>query len=79
MPAGGTTPSGSGSTIVPQSHQSALALPPLGEVPRALILGALVIAGLVGWFFKRSATALLGAAGSCEHGLVTGVPDLRKG
>jgi hypothetical protein len=79
LPGGTGNPSGSGSTIVPQSHQSSLALPPLGEVPRALILGALLVAGLVGWFFRRAAAGLLGSAGNCDYGLVTGVPDLRKG
>ena len=75
----GSSPAGSGSSLVPSSHPSSLALPPLGEVPRALILAALVIAGLVGWFFRRAAATMLGTAGSCEHGLVTGVPDLRRG
>jgi hypothetical protein len=79
LPGGTTNPVGSGTSIIPPSHQTSLALPPLGEVPRALILGALIIAGLVGWFFRRAAGALLGGAGSCDYGLVTGVPDLRKG
>jgi hypothetical protein len=60
-------------------QQTALGLPPLGSVPRALILGAVLIAGLVGWFFRRAAAAVLGGAGKCGFGLVTGVPDLRKG
>jgi hypothetical protein len=83
--AGGTLPgatpntSGGGTSIIPPSHQASLALPPLGAIPRALIIGALIVAALVGWFFRRAAAVLLGSAGSCDYGLVTGVPDLRKG
>jgi hypothetical protein len=61
------------------TQQSSYALPPLGSVPKALIIGALALAALIGWFFRRAAGVLLGGARNCSFGLVTGVPDLRKG
>jgi hypothetical protein len=79
----GTLPNTSGgapgTNSPPAAAETALGLPPLGEVPRALILAAIAIALLVGWFFRRAAATVLAGAGRCTHGLVTGVPDLRKG
>lgn len=54
-------------------------LPPLGAIPKALILGALALAAAVGWGLQRAGSLMLGGMGACEHGLVSGVPDLRKG
>jgi hypothetical protein len=73
-PPGTTTP---GTTTPTQS--SAFDLPGLGEVPKALIIGGLVLALLSGWLFRMLSGFVLGGAGRCAHGLTTGVPDLRKG
>ena len=57
----------------------AYSLPKLADVPRMLILGGLLLAGVIGWAISRGGGLLLGAAASCDYGLSTGVPDLRKG
>jgi len=56
----------------------AAGLPPLGSVPGLLILVGLVVAGALGWGFQRIGALALGGAAACNHGLETGVPDLRK-
>ncbi len=53
-------------------------LPPLASIPGALMVGALVIAAGVGWWLQKIGGLVLGGAGSCSHGLETGVPDLRR-
>jgi len=55
------------------------AMPTLGSVPRALVMGALTFAAALGWALQRSGGFLMTRGGSCAHGLTTGVPDLRKG
>lgn len=76
-PAGGSA--ATGATTTPIQKTAALpGLPPLGSVPSLLILGGLIIAAGLGWFFRAAALTALGAGSTCTHGLVTGLPDLRK-
>jgi hypothetical protein len=53
-------------------------LPPLASIPGALLVGGLVLAAGVGWWLQKIGGLVLGGAGSCSHGLETGVPDLRR-
>ena len=53
-------------------------LPPLASIPGALMVGGFVIAAGVGWWLQKIGGLVLGGAGSCSHGLETGVPDLRR-
>ena len=80
---GSTTPppaTGGGTTTPPvvQAAADLSNLPPLGSIPVLLTLGGLILAGGAAWFFRAAALSALGAGGTCSHGLVTGLPDLRK-
>jgi len=52
-------------------------LPPLFSIPGVLFLGALLLAVAVGSYRKKMGALALGA-GTCSHGLDSGLPDLRK-
>ncbi|MGH3716920.1 MAG: hypothetical protein ACRDT4_26185, partial [Micromonosporaceae bacterium] len=77
-PADGTGPGGSapgaGSPVT-----RGMGLPPLGMIPKLLLLAALAFAAAVGWALQRAGSVMLAGISSCEHGLISGVPDLRKG
>ncbi len=67
------------SAITPQAAQQALpGLPGLFTIPGLLLYGGLIGGGLLGYFVRRLGLLALGQAGSCPHGLDSGLPDLRK-
>ncbi len=66
-----------GSTSV-ATQNAAAGLPPLASVPGALMVGGILLASGLGWWLQKIGAFVLGGAGSCSHGLETGVPDLRK-
>jgi hypothetical protein len=53
-------------------------LPPLASIPGKLMWGGFVLAAGLGWWLQKLGGLVLGGAGSCTHGLETGVPDLRR-
>lgn len=60
------------------TQNAAAGLPPLASIPGALMVGGLVLASGVGFWLQKIGAFVIGGAGSCAHGLETGVPDLRK-
>ena len=76
-----TTPTGDSPTteaVSPVSGESVPGLPPLLSFPGLLLYGGLLGAGVAGFFTRRLGMLALGGAGSCPHGLSSGLPDLRK-
>lgn len=53
-------------------------LPPLYSLPGALLAGGIALAGIGGTWLRKMGLLALGGAGSCPHGLDSGLPDLRK-
>ena len=91
--AGGSTPvAGSPSAADPGSTGSAPSatgdlgdaeltgsgLPPLYSIPGAILAGSIALAAVGGTWLRRIGAIALGGAGSCTHGLDSGLPDLRK-
>ena len=67
--------------VVPSalSNTGSIALPGGKSVPAGLVVGALVLAGLLGWGLRWFALSALGAGGAgCELGAPVGVPNLRE-
>ncbi len=78
-PAGGASAGAADpATTSVQTRNAAAGLPPLASVPGALMVGGLLLASGLGWWLQRLGAFVIGGAGSCSHGLETGVPDLRK-
>ena len=77
-PPAGTGGSGPVDTTPAAVQQTALDLPALRSVPRALILGGLLFALAAGWALRAAGSFLLGAGANCAQGLPSGVPDLRQ-
>ncbi|HWU33084.1 MAG TPA: hypothetical protein VN108_09425, partial [Marmoricola sp.] len=75
-----TSPTGGGTGGTGGYHlaSSTPGLPPLGSVPGMLLIGGLILAAGLGWFFRAAALSALGAGSTCPHGLANGLPDLRK-
>lgn len=81
-PGTGGVPTASGTvptTSAPITNTSAVpGLPPLGSIPGLLTVGGIALAAGTGWWLRRGAAALLGGGATCPHGLLSGLPDLRK-
>lgn len=78
-PAGGAATGDAAPAATPVQNVSATpGLPPLGSVPGMLTIGGIALAAGAGWWFRRGMGLLFGGAGTCPHGLASGLPDLRK-
>ena len=78
---GAATPPGSAAGSDAQTvavNPASAGLPPLASIPGALMIGGIMLASIVGWWLQKIGAFVLGGAGSCAHGLETGVPDLRR-
>ncbi len=71
-------PAADAALLLPTSAPTAPGLPKLYSLPGLLLLGALLGAAFGGGYLRRIGLAALGGAGSCGHGLDSGLPDLRK-
>ncbi|GAB2451574.1 hypothetical protein GCM10027062_35620 [Nocardioides hungaricus] len=74
--AAGDAPEATGD--LPPAQLTGSGLPPLYSLPGALLVGGIALAALGGTWLRRIGVIALGGAGSCSHGLDSGLPDLRK-
>ncbi|MEP9363546.1 choice-of-anchor P family protein [Nocardioides sp. CN2-186] len=74
--AGGDAPSADGD--LPPSSLAGSGLPPLYSIPGAILAGGIALAAVGGTWLRKAGVLALGGAGSCSHGLDSGLPDLRK-
>ncbi len=65
-------------SLFPTSGEQAPGLPKLFSIPGMLLLGALLLAAMGGNVMRRLGVAALGGGAACDHGLDSGLPDLRK-
>lgn len=73
---GGDAPASAGA--LPAAELAGSGLPPLSSLPGALLVGGLALAAVGGTWLRKIGVIALGGAGSCSHGLDSGLPDLRK-
>ncbi len=73
---GGGSPSADGD--LPDSALAGSGLPPLYSIPGAILAGGIALAAVGGTWLRKAGVLALGGAGSCTHGLDSGLPDLRK-
>ena len=74
--AGGDAPVTDGA--LPASRLTGAGLPPLYSIPGAILVGGILLAAVGGTWLRKIGAIALGGAGSCPHGLDSGLPDLRK-
>lgn len=74
--AGGSAPEAAGD--LPPAELTGSGLPPLYSIPGALLVGGVALGALAGTWLRKIGVIALGGAGSCSHGLDSGLPDLRK-
>lgn len=74
--AGGSAPEAAGD--LPAAELTGSGLPPLYSIPGALLVGGVALGALAGTWLRKIGVIALGGAGSCSHGLDSGLPDLRK-
>lgn len=79
-PAGEAPPASTGGPMeaAPDLVSSTPGLPELFSIPGMLMVGGLAAAGLLGTYVRKLGLLALGGGGACAHGLVSGLPDLRK-
>lgn len=74
--ASGSAPEAAGD--LPAAELAGSGLPPLYSIPGALLVGGVALGALAGTWLRKIGVIALGGAGSCSHGLDSGLPDLRK-
>ena len=63
---------------LPDNALAGSGLPPLYSIPGAILVGGIALAAVGGTWLRKAGVLALGGAGSCTHGLDSGLPDLRK-
>ncbi|MBA2954457.1 hypothetical protein GON03_08995 [Nocardioides sp. MAH-18] len=71
-------PAPAAADALPASELTGAGLPPLYSLPGALLVGGIALAAAGGTWLRKIGVIALGGAGSCMHGLDSGLPDLRK-
>ena len=76
--AGGDSPSAAAPDDLGDAQLAGSGLPPLYSIPGAILAGGIALGAVAGTWLRRLGVLTLGGAGSCSHGLDSGLPDLRK-
>jgi hypothetical protein len=77
-PVGAGGPAPAAGDALPATELTGAGLPPLYSLPGALLVGGIALAAVGGTWLRKIGVIALGGAGSCTHGLDSGLPDLRK-